>query len=101
MYDRYSERFGCRSLFQRSPATFCRWILHLDLFFHAIALSLDENGFGMMKQPVENGGCQGTIVVEDFRPVFKRAIGRDHQRALFVSPADDLEQKIGSDFVDG
>ncbi len=49
-----SEKSGCRSLFQGSPATFYSMISDLDLFFHAVALSLDEDGFSVMQQPVEN-----------------------------------------------
>ena len=38
----------------------------LDLVFHAVAFALDGNGFGMVEQPVQNGGGQCGIVVEDF-----------------------------------
>jgi hypothetical protein len=55
------------------------------LFFHAVTLSLNENGFGVMQQPVQDSGCQRTVVVEDFRPVLKRPVGRDDQGTLFVS----------------
>jgi len=52
---------------------------------HAVALSQNENRFGMMQQPVKNGRCQGVVVVKDLGPIFKRAIGCDRQRALLVS----------------
>ena len=55
----------------------------------------------MMEEAVEDGGCECGVVVEDFGPVFVGAIGGDDQSALFVSLADDLEQQVGSGFVDG
>ena len=40
-------------------------------------------------------------MVEDLRPVFEYAICGDRDGAAFVSLADDLEQQVGADFVDG
>ena len=57
---------GHRQLYKR--------VLDFDLFFHAITLSLNEDGFGVMKQPVQDSGCQRTVVIEDFRPVLKRPV---------------------------
>ena len=54
----------------------------------------------MMEQPVEDGGSQSGVVVEDLRPFAVIAIG-DDGRAAFVPLADDLEQQIGAGFVDG
>ena len=45
--------------------------LLLDFIFYAVAFSLDENGFGVMQEPVKDGGGEGGVVVEDLRPVFK------------------------------
>ena len=55
----------------------------------------------MVEQPVEDGGSQGGVVVEDFGPFSVDAIGRDDGRAAFVALADDLEQQVGAGFVDG
>ena len=55
----------------------------------------------MVEQPVEDGGSQGGVVVEDFRPFSVDAISRDDGRAAFVPLADDLEQQVGAGFVDG
>ena len=54
----------------------------------------------MVEQPVEDGGSEGGVVVEDFRPFSVDAIGRDGGAAL-ISLADDLEQQVGTGFVDG
>ena len=54
----------------------------------------------MVEQPVEDGGSQGGVVVEDFRPFSIDSIG-DDGRAALVSLADDLEQQVGAGLVDG
>ena len=55
----------------------------------------------MVEQPVEDGGGQGRIVVEDLGPVLEYAIGGDRDRGAFVALADDLEQQVGPGLVDG
>ena len=55
----------------------------------------------MVEQPVEDGGSEGGVVVEDFRPFSVDAIGRDDGGAALISLADDLEQQVGTGFVDG
>ena len=63
--------------------------------------SLGNDGFRMVEQPVEDGGSQGGVVVEDFGPFSIDAIGRDYGCAALVPLADDLEQQVGAGFVDG
>ena len=55
----------------------------------------------MVEQPVEYGGSQGGIVVEDFRPFSVDAVGSDEGRAALVPLAYDLEQQVRPGFVDG
>ena len=76
-------------------------VLDFDLFFHAVTLPFNQNGFGVMQQPVQDSGCKRTVVIEDFRPVLKRPVGSDNQSTLFVPQADDLEQMVGPGFIDG
>jgi len=48
-----------------------RGMIRLDLIFHAIASSLDEDGFGMVQESIENGGGEGGVVIEDLGPILK------------------------------
>ena len=57
-------------------------------------------GFGMVQEAIEQGRGQGSVVVEDFRPMFEGAVCGDNHRALFIALADDLEEQIGAGFVD-
>ena len=41
-----------------------------DLVLGAVAATLDEDGFDVMEEAVQEGGCEGGVVVEDLRPVF-------------------------------
>ena len=63
----------------------------LDLIFHAVTFPLDNHGFRMMQKPVKDCRGEGAVVVEDFRPVFKGAVGSNNQSALLIAEADDLE----------
>ena len=71
----------------------------LDLISHAVTFAFDKDGFRMMQKPVEGCRGKGAIVVEDFRPVFKGAIGSNKQSALLIAEADDLEQEVCSCLV--
>ena len=62
----------------------------------------------MVGEPIDEGdGARG--VGKDGVPFLKREIGGDHDRALFVAPADDLVEQVGgvgvvgevADLVDG
>ena len=61
----------------------------------------DRDRLGMVEQAVEDGGGEGGVVVEDLGPFLEHAIGRDHGRAALVSLADDLEEQVGADLIDG
>jgi len=69
--------------------------------FHAIALALDEDRFGMVEKAVKNGRSQGGIVVKDLRPLSKGAVRGNDNGTPFVAEADDLEEQICAAFVDG
>lgn len=73
----------------------------LDLVFHAITGALDDHRLGMVKEAVEQGGGEGTVIVEDLGPLFESAIGGNDKRAAFIAPADDLEEQVRAVFIDG
>ena len=72
-----------------------------DSVFGAVALAFDHGGFASMQEPIEDGGGEGRVVVEDFRPFFVGAVGAEGDGAAFVAGGDDLEQQVGAEFVDG
>ena len=75
--------------------------LLVDLFLGPEALAFDDDGIDVMEDAVEDGGGQGAVVVEDLRPVLVDAVGGDHHRSALVALADDLEQEVGAELVDG
>ena len=72
-----------------------------DLVFGAVALAFDDDGFGVMQQAIEQCRGEDGVLVEDVGPVFVDAIGGDQGGAALVPVADDLEQTIGAELVDG
>ena len=72
-----------------------------DAVFHAVALALDDDGFGVVEDAVEEGGGEGGVVVEDGGPVFEGLVGGQNDGAAFVALADDLKEQVGPAFVDG
>lgn len=73
----------------------------LDLVLHAVALALDDDGFGVVQEAVQDGGSEGGVVVENLGPGFIGLVGGEDDGASFVALADDLEEEIGTGFVDG
>ena len=67
----------------------------------AIAVSLDHDRLPVMHQPVDHGGGQGVVHVEDRAPIPEGAIRRDDDRAAFIPGGDDLEQEVRTALVDG
>src|SRR5512142_2962975 len=73
----------------------------LDLIFHAIAFALDDHGLGVMEEAIQHGASQRRVVIEDLGPVLIRLVGREHDRTPLVALADDLEEQVGPNLVDG
>ncbi len=69
--------------------------------FHAIAGALDDDGFGVVEEAVEDGGGDGAVVVEDGGPLLEGLVGGEDDGAAFVALADDLEEEVGAVLVDG
>src|SRR5215831_7656203 len=55
----------------------------------------------MMQQPIQNGGGQGAIMVEDRGPLLESTVGGHDERPLFIAQADHLEEQIGARLVNG
>jgi len=72
-----------------------------DLVLGAIALAFDEDGLCVMQQPVQQRRGEHGIVVENAGPVLVDAIRRHQRGAALVAVADDLEQAVGAELVDG
>ena len=70
------------------------------MVFGPIARTLDLADIGVMQKPVEQRGGKRGVVVEDFRPAFERPIGAHQDGAALVALGDDLEQQVGTEFVD-
>jgi hypothetical protein len=55
----------------------------------------------MMQKPVEYGRCEGAVVGKEFRPLFVGFVGGDDGGSFFVAGADNLEEAVSTEFVDG
>ena len=75
--------------------------LILELVFHAETFAFDDDGLGVMQQPIQDSRSQSTVVIKDFGPFLEGTIGGDHDRPLFVAQRDDLEEEIGTRLVNG
>ena len=73
----------------------------LDLVFHAIAGAFDDDRLGMMEEPIQHGGGQRGVVVEDAGPLFERFVSGQHDGTALVALADNLEEQVGAMLVDG
>ena len=72
----------------------------LNLLFHPIAFTGDGDNFGVMEEPIEHGGSEGGIVVEDAGPLFEGLVGRENNGTMFIALADDLEEQVGTGLID-
>ena len=98
---------GVGRLLERCPrreSTACRSVTGAGsvrrLVFHAIAFSSNDDRLPVVHQPIDHGGGQGVVHVEDRAPVPEGAVGADHDRAGFVPGGHDLEQQVRAAFVD-
>ncbi len=46
----------------------------LELALHAETFSFVAHGFGVMEQPIQDGGGQGAVMVEDLGPILEGAV---------------------------
>ena len=71
------------------------------MVFHPEALAFDDDGVGVIEQPIQDGRGQGAVMVKDGGPLLKNAVGGNDQRPLFIAEADHLEEQIGAGLVNG
>ena len=64
-------------------------------------MPFDADGFAVMEQPIQDGGGDGAVVVEDLGPGFVAFVAGEQDRSAFVAVADDLEEELCALFVDG
>ncbi|MCI0744696.1 MAG: hypothetical protein L0Y58_04740 [Verrucomicrobia subdivision 3 bacterium] len=57
------------------------------MILHALALAFYDHGFGVVQESIEDGGSDGGVVVEDFRPVFEDAVGREEDGPPLIAVA--------------
>ena len=57
-------------------------VLCLDYLLHSIAFALNNHGFGVVKEAIQQRRSEGTVVVEDFGLVFESPVSSDNQRAF-------------------
>jgi hypothetical protein len=48
------------------------------LVFHAIAVSLDDDRLPVVHQPIDHGGGQGVVHIEDRAPIPEGSVGGNH-----------------------
>jgi hypothetical protein len=75
------------------------------LIFHPKTFALNNDGLRMMEQPVQDGGRQGAVIVKDFGPLLKGAVGGNDDCPLFIAQRggvlDHLEEQIGTGLING
>ena len=77
---------------------YCLWSLigRIGTFvFHAKTISLNNDPFPVMHQPVDQGRGQGVVHIKEFAPFPEGSIRGDHDRSNFIAGGDNLEQQIG------
>ena len=70
-------------------------------FAEPIALAVDVDDRDVVEQTVEDGGGQDLIAGKDFWPVPHMFVRREQDRAAFVTGADEAEEEIRFDPVEG
>src|SRR5258707_13872505 len=81
--------------------SFGRYCSTFVLVFHPITGAFDDNGFGVVKQSVQDGGGDGAVVVEDGGPLLEGFVGRQNDGAALVALADDLKKEVRAVLVNG
>ena len=71
------------------------------MILHAVGRALDDDGFSLVEEAVQNGGGDAGIVTENRRPLLERLVGGDDEGAALVALADDLEEEVGASLVEG
>lgn len=49
-------------------------LLFRELILHPVTRAFENDSFGMMEEPIQNGAGDGGVVVKDLRPLFVRLV---------------------------
>src|SRR5713101_1073573 len=75
--------------------------LTLDLVFHTETFAFDDHRLGVMQQPIQDGGGQRVVLVEDLGPLLKGPVRGNNNCSLLIAQRDDLEEQISAGLVNG
>ena len=75
-----------------------RAFLALQRLSSAVTFHIHFEDSGVVNQTVDGGKCHG-LVREHLSPFAERLIGGNHQRSVFISRTDELEENAGFDLV--
>jgi len=76
-------------------------ISKFNLILGAIALTLDQHGLHVMRDPVQQRRSQHRIIVKNTCPMLINPVGGDERGATLIAVTDDLKQTIRAELVDG
>ena len=62
----------------------------LDLVLHAKAGALDDDGFGVVQEAIQDGRGDGTVVIKDGGPLVKGLVGGQGQTTKSIEGANQL-----------
>jgi hypothetical protein len=71
------------------------------LVLHPVTVPINDRRFSTVQKPIQHGSGQGAVVVEDSGPMFIRLVCGQHDGALLVTLADDLEEQVCAGLIDG
>lgn len=66
------------------------WRRRVISAFHSVTGSLDDRGFVVVEEAVENGAGDGAVVVEDAGPLLEGLVGAHDEGTTLVALPDDL-----------
>jgi hypothetical protein len=76
-------------------------ILGFESSLHAKTLSFNDDGVGVMQQPIQDGGGQDAVMVENLGPILKGTVRGNDASASFIAQRDDLEEQVGASLING
>ena len=68
----------------------------VSIVFRPIAGSLNDVRLPVMHQPIDHGGGEGVVDVEDLAPVAESSVRGQHDRSGLVTGGNDLKQQVCS-----
>jgi hypothetical protein len=78
-----------------------RRVLRFEFPLPTITFPFNDDGLGVVQQPIEQRCGQGAVVVTNLGPVLKRSVGGDQGRALLIAHTDHLEEHVRPALING